>query len=171
MVEFVKEDQQVEVPDQLPVLPVRDIVVFPYMIIPLFVGREVSINAIERAINSNRMILLLTQKDMSVENPGPDDLYRTGTVAMIMRMLKLPDGRIKILVQGVAKAKVLDLKFKENIIEATIEKLQDRPMQEMSIEVEALVRMVKEHLDRAVSLGKTILPDVMVVIENLEEPG
>jgi len=171
MVEFAKEEQQIDVPDHLPVLPVRDIVVFPYMIIPLFVGREMSINAIEKAINSNRMILLLTQKDMSVENPGPNDLYKTGTVAMIMRMLKLPDGRIKILVQGVAKAKVLELKFKENLIEATIEKIQDTPPQEISIEIEALIRMVKEQLDRAVSLGKTILPDVMVVIENLEEPG
>ena len=102
----VNKDKDVEIPDTLPVLPVRDIVVFPYMIIPLFVGREISIKAIEHALSSNRMILLLTQKDLSVEAPVTADLYSVGTVGMIMRMLKLPDGRVKILVQGLSKARV-----------------------------------------------------------------
>jgi ATP-dependent Lon protease len=171
MVEYVKDEQQIEIPDTIPVLPVRDIVIFPYMIIPLFVGREKSINAIDRAINSNRLILLLTQKDMSIENPTPEDLYKVGTVGMIMRMLKLPDGRVKILVQGITKAKVHEIRIKDNHFEATIEKIEDRKPAELTIEVEALIRTVKEQLDRAVSLGKTILPDIMVVIENLEDPG
>jgi ATP-dependent Lon protease len=171
MVEYVKDEQQIEIPDTIPVLPVRDIVIFPYMIIPLFVGREMSINAIDRAINSNRLILLLTQKDMSIENPTPEDLYKVGTVGMIMRMLKLPDGRVKILVQGITKAKVHEIRIKNNHFEATIEKIEDRKPAELTIEVEALIRTVKEQLDRAVSLGKTILPDIMVVIENLEDPG
>ncbi len=171
MVEYVKDEQQIEIPDTIPVLPVRDIVIFPYMIIPLFVGREMSINAIDRAINSNRLILLLTQKDMSIENPTPEDLYKVGTVGMIMRMLKLPDGRVKILVQGITKAKVHEIRIKDNHFEATIEKIEDRKPAELTIEVEALIRTVKEQLDRAVSLGKTILPDIMVVIENLEDPG
>ncbi len=171
MVEYIKEEQQVEIPATLPVLPVRDIVIFPYMIIPLFVGREKSINAIDRAINTNRLILLLTQKDMAIEDPTPDDLYRVGTVALVMRMLKLPDGRVKILVQGISKAEVVDLKLKDNYYEATIKKIEDKKPAELTIEVEALIRAVKEQLDRAVSLGKTILPDIMVVIENLEDPG
>ena len=102
-----KVDKEIEIPDTLPVLPVRDIVVFPYMIIPLFVGREMSIKAIEYALSSNRMILLLTQKDLNVENPTPGDLFNIGTVAIVIRMLKLPDGRVKILVQGLTKAKRL----------------------------------------------------------------
>src|SRR4030042_1015618 len=102
-----KTEKEIEIPDNLPVLPVRDIVVFPYMILPLFVGREMSIKAIEYSLNANRMVLLLTQKDLNIENPTPENLYSTGTIALIMRMLKLPDGRVKILVQGLSKAKAL----------------------------------------------------------------
>ncbi len=171
MVEMVKEEKEIEIPEELPVLPVRDIVIFPYMIIPLFVGREMSIEAIDRALNSDRMILLLTQKDLSIENPEPKDLYKTGTVGLIMRMLKLPDGRVKILVQGLKKAKALDVKIKEGCFMATVEEVVDRKPQEMTLEIEALMRNVKEQLDKAVSLGKTVLPDIMVVIENLDEPG
>src|SRR4030066_2478868 len=101
-------DKKAQTPGNIPVLPVRDIVVFPYMIIPLFVGREISIKAIEHALSSNRMILLLTQRDLSIENPVSADLYNIGTVGMIIRMLKLPDGGVKVLVQGLSKAKVLD---------------------------------------------------------------
>jgi ATP-dependent Lon protease len=117
------------------------------------------------------MILLLTQKDLNVESPSPDDLYSMGTVCMIMRMLKLADGRVKILVQGMRKARVLKFSQQEPFFMAEIEKIaEDKPV-EMTLENEALIRNVKEQIDKAVSLGKTILPDVMVVIENIEEPG
>lgn len=171
MVEMVKDEKEIEIPDTLPVLPVRDIVIFPYMIIPLFVGREMSIKAIDHSLSTNRLILLVTQKDLNIENPTPEDLYKVGTVGLIMRMLKLPDGRVKILVQGVTKAKVLDISVKENYFQAQIEKLEDLKPAEITLEIEALMRTVKEQLDRAVSLGKTILPDIMVVIENLDDPG
>ncbi len=172
MVEMVKDEKEIEIPDTLPVLPVRDIVIFPYMIIPLFVGREISIKAIDQALNTNRLILLLTQKDLNIESPTPEDLYKVGTVGLIMRMLKLPDGRVKILVQGVTKASVKDIKLHDhNYYEAQIEKLEDRKPAEITLEIEALMRTVKEQLDKAVSLGKTILPDIMVVIENLDDPG
>src|SRR6185436_5225456 len=95
-----------EVPEQLPLLPVRDIVVFPYMVLPLFVGRDMSIKAIEAALAGNRMIFLATQKALDVENPKPEDIHQVGSVGIIMRMLKLPDERIKILVQGLSKAKI-----------------------------------------------------------------
>ena len=92
------DGEQVEIPETLPMLPVRDIVVFPYMIIPLFVGRDSSIKSVEESLaRSDRLILLASQKDISDEHPSPDGIYKTGTVAMIMRMRKLPDGRIKIL--------------------------------------------------------------------------
>ncbi len=171
MVEIMKEEKEIEIPDILPVLPVRDIVIFPYMIIPLFVGREMSIKAIDKALSTNRLILLLTQKDLNIENPTPEDLYRVGTVGLVMRMLKLPDGRVKILVQGIAKVKVQEIKTDNDHFEAVIEKIDDQKPVEMTIETEALMRNVKEQLDKAVSLGKTILPDIMVVIENLDEPG
>ncbi len=166
-----KEEKEIVIPDTLPVLPVRDIVVFPYMIIPLFVGRDISIKAIDNALNSHRLILLLTQKDLSVETPGPNDLYQIGTVGMIMRMLKLPDGRVKILIQGLSKVRVVNFSQTEPFLIADIEKIVEPKIEEITIEIEALMRSVKELLDKAVSLGKTILPDVMVIIENIDDPG
>ncbi|MBA4348516.1 MAG: endopeptidase La [Thermodesulfovibrio sp.] len=165
------KDKEIEIPGTLPVLPVRDIVVFPYMIIPLFVGREVSIKAIDHSLNTNRMILLLSQKDINVESPEPNDLYSVGTVCMIMRMLKLPDGRVKILVQGLNKARAVKFLQQELFYMAEIEKMVESKSQEMTLENEALIRNVKEQLDKAVSLGKTILPDIMVVTEHIDDPG
>jgi ATP-dependent Lon protease len=166
-----KDEKEIEIPDTLPVLPIRDIVVFPYMILPLFVGREMSIRSIDHALNSNRMIMLLTQRDLNIENPGPEDLFTVGTVGIIMRMLKLPDGRVKILVQGLTKARVLSFTQTEPMFMAAIERIPDQKIEEISIEIEALIRTVKEQLDKAVSLGKAILPDIMVVVENLSDPG
>ena len=166
-----KSDKEVQIPDKLPILPVRDIVVFPYMIIPLFVGREISIKAIDQALSGDRMILLLTQKDLSIENPSVNDLYTVGTVGMVMRMLKLPDGRVKILVQGLAKARVKSFVDTDDFFSANIEKLDEVKPASLSIEEEAQIRTVKEQLDKAVSYGKTVLPDIMVVIENLDDPG
>ncbi|HMK48961.1 MAG TPA: endopeptidase La [Thermodesulfovibrionales bacterium] len=166
-----KVDKEVEIPDTLPVLPVRDIVVFPYMILPLFVGREMSIKAIEHSLSTNRMVLLLTQKDLNVENPTPDDLFKIGTVALVMRMLKLPDGRVKILVQGLSKARALNYEQTEPFFKANIETIPDQKTEPLSIEDEALVRNTKGQLEKVVSLGKSILPDIMGVVENIEEPG
>ena len=172
MAEKEKEnDKETPIPENIPVLPVRDIVVFPYMIIPLFVGREISIKAIEQALAESRMILLLTQKDLSIESPSSADLYETGTVGMIMRMLKLPDGRVKILVQGLSKARVKVFTQTEPFMAADIEKIEEEKPAALTIEEEAQIRTVKEQLDKAVSYGKTILPDIMVVIENLDDPG
>ncbi len=166
-----KIDKEIEIPDTLPVLPVRDIVVFPYMILPLFVGREMSIKAIEYSLSTNRMVLLLTQKDLNVENPAPEDLFSIGTAAIVMRMLKLPDGRVKILVQGLSKARALKYDQTDPFFKAAIEKIIDQKTEPLSIEDEALVRNAKGQLEKVVSLGKSILPDIMGVVENIEEPG
>src|SRR5256886_14793208 len=99
-------EQNLQVPESLPVLPLRDIVIYPFMIVPLFVSREKSIRAVDEALGENRMILLVCQKDLDKEEPQQEDLYKVGTVAVIMRMLKLPDGRIRILVQGVSRAMI-----------------------------------------------------------------
>ncbi|MDP3296974.1 MAG: endopeptidase La [Thermodesulfovibrionia bacterium] len=166
-----KEEREVEIPTSLPILPVRDIVIFPYMILPLFVGREVSIKAIEHALASNKMVLLITQKDVNVETPVTDDLYTMGTAGAILRTLKLPDGRLKILVQGLAKAKILKFTQTDPFYIGEIEKVVDEKLPELTIEIEALMRSIKEQMDKSVSLGKSLLPDVMVLIENIDDPG
>lgn len=163
--------KEAQIPDELPTLAVRDIVIFPYMIIPLFVGRDISVKAVEHALNTNKLILLLTQRDFNVEVPEPSDLYRVGTVCMIMRMLRLPDGRLKILVQGISKARALDFYQSEGFYMAKIEKIQDEVIKEITIEEEAIIRTVKEQLEKVISLGKNIPPDALVIIENIDEPG
>ncbi len=162
--------QSIEIPKKIPLLPIRDIVVFPYMVLPLFVGREMSIKAIELALEGNRMIFLSSQKDINIENPTPSDLYSMGTVGVIMRMLKLPDGRIKILVQGVSRAKAVKYVQKEPFYLVEIKPYPDAAA-EVNLELEALMRNVKEQIEKLVSFGKVILPDIMVVIENVDDPG
>lgn len=175
MSESIEQDltppQNIEIPDQLPLLPVRDIVVFPYMVLPLFVGREMSIKAIEAALAGNRMIFLATQKALDVENPTPEDIHAIGTVGIVMRMLKLPDERIKILVQGISKARVSSYIQTEPYYSVRIEKIAESKAPGSMLEGEAVMRTVKEQIERIVSLGKVLIPDVMVVIENLEDPG
>ena len=163
--------QNLEIPDQLPLLPVRDIVVFPYMVLPLFVGREMSIKAIEAALAGNRMIFLATQKVLEVENPAPDDIHSVGTIGIIMRMLKLPDERIKILVQGLSKGRVQEYIQSDPYYSVRIAKIVEAKPPATSLEAEAVTRTVKEQLERIISLGKVLMPDVMVVIENLDDPG
>ena len=130
-----------------------------------------SIKAIEHSLSTNKMVMLLTQKDLNAENPIPDELYSIGTVGLIMRMLKLPDGRVKVLVQGLAKARAVKFSQEEPFFTAGIEKIFDKKPEEITIEIEAIMRSVREQIDKAVSLGKTILPDIMIVIENLDDPG
>jgi len=165
------QDQKLHVPREIPVLMLRDIVVFPYMVVPLFVGREKSKNAVDEALSSHRMILLLTQKNSEVEDPKEDDVYEIGTVALIMRMLKLPDGRIRILGQGLVRAKVESLHEDKSFYTAKVQVLHDPEETEKPIEVEALVRNVRTGLDKASALGKNIPPEVIIIAANVEEPG
>ncbi len=166
-----KEEREVEIPTSLPILPVRDVVIFPYMILPLFVGRDISIKAIEHAVGVNKMIMLVSQKDVNVEIPSTEDLYTVGTVGTLLRMLKLPDGRLKILVQGISKARITNYIQTDPFYIGEIEKVIDQKQAEMTLEVEALMRNVKELVDKSLTLGKTFLPDIIVLIENIEDPG
>ncbi|MDP9121109.1 MAG: endopeptidase La [Acidobacteriota bacterium] len=166
-----KEDDSIKIPDVLPVLPLKDAVVFPYIILPLSVGRDKSVLAVDRALAESRVIMLVAQRDGAVENPGEKDLHEIGTAAVIMRMLKLPDGRIRILVQGLARARLQHISQVDPYLQAKIERLDEPRAKTGTLEVEALVRSVKESLDRAVTLGKGISPEVMVIAANLEEPG
>ncbi len=160
-----------KLPDVLPVLPLKDTVIFPYIILPLSVGRDKSVLAVDQALAENRIIMLVTQKDASVEDPGEDDLHEFGTAALIMRMLKLPDGRIRILVQGLSRARIAHIGQTEPHLKAKIEQLDEPVFGEQDLELEALVRTVKEGLDTVVNLGKSISPEVMIIAANLEDPG
>jgi len=165
------QEESVKVPDVLPVLPLKDTVVFPYIILPLSVGRDKSVVAVDRALAESRVIMLVAQRDSAVENPGEADLYPFGTAAVILRMLKLPDGRIRILVQGVARARIEHISQLEPYLQAKIERLEEPEPAESGLEAEALVRSVKESLERAVGLGKPISAEVMVIAANLEDSG
>jgi ATP-dependent Lon protease len=138
-------EEQIKIPETLPVLPLRDIVIFPFMIVPLFVSRERSIRAVDQALAENRMIMLTAQRDSDKEEPGQGDLYDVGTVAIIMRMLKLPDGRIRILVQGIARAKINYMEDNQNHLQARIEELKENPPKE-DLELEALTRNIRSSL-------------------------
>ena len=165
----VSEDQ-LRVPKELPILPLRDIVVYPFIIVPLSVSRERSIRAIDQALADNRMILLVSQKDSKVEEPSERDLFNVGTVGVIMRMLKLPDGRIRVLVQGVCRAKVDEFMRGEQFTTATLTRIVE-PQVKATMEQEAMMRTVKKSLEKSASLGKAISSEVMVIASNLEDPG
>jgi ATP-dependent Lon protease len=170
--DVVEDDgQKLNIPKEMPVLMLRDIVVFPYMVVPLFVGREKSKEAIDQALSSHRMILLITQKDMEIEDPKREDVFNIGTVALVMRMLKLPDGRVRILAQGIVRAKLRTLDEEKDYYSARIQVLHEPEDIEKSIQSEALVRNVREGLDKASALGKNIAPEVMILAANVDEPG
>ncbi len=165
------KEEAIKIPDVLPVLPLKDLVIFPFIIVPLSVSREKSINAVDQALAENRVIMLTAQKDFQNEDPGEEDLFRVGTVAIIMRMLKLPDGRIRILVQGLSRARIDYFIQTAPFFKAKITRIEEPVTKDRGLEVEALIRAVKQNLDRAVSLGKNISPEVMVIAANLDDPA
>jgi ATP-dependent Lon protease len=162
---------EADIPTSLPVLPVRDIVVFNYMILPLYVGREKSVQAIDEALNRNRYVLICTQKDEDVEDPEADDLFTVGTVGMIMRMLKMPDGRLKVLVQGLARARVKEFTRHQPYDEARIELIEEQEISELGPEQEALLRTVKEQTERILSLRGIDTSEIMAVLNSVNQHG
>jgi ATP-dependent Lon protease len=167
-----ERDADLPIPDILPVLPLKDVVVFPYIILPLSVSREKSINAVDAALAEQRIIMLVAQRDGKNDTPRPNDLYTVGTVAAIMRMLKLPDGRIRLLVQGLTRARVDSVLAEEPYIKAKITRLEEtQAAGELPPEHEALLRSVKQNLEKSVALGKNISPEVMVIAGNLDDPA
>jgi len=164
-------EPMMQIPSELPALPLRDIVIYPFMIVPLFVSRDKSIKAVEEALKENRMIVLVSQKDVNKEDPQQNDLYEVGTVAIIMRMLKLPDGRIRILIQGLSRTRVDSVNAHGDYVKANITPISEPLAPENSLEVEALVRNVRGSMERAASLGKNISPEVLAIIANLDDAG
>jgi len=158
-------------PETLPLIPVRDIVIFPYMVLPLFITREKSIKSLEEALSKDRLIFLVAQKNLKEEDPSPKDLYRVGTVALIMRMMKLPDGKIKILVQGLSKASLKNVLRVKPSLFVRVELMTDPFVTEITLETEALMRNIREQLERIVSYGKLVSPDLMFILDSVDDPG
>jgi ATP-dependent Lon protease len=156
------------IPSRLPVLPLRDVVMFPYMIFPVLVGRESSLRAANEALDRGKNILLVSQKNPAIEDPGPDDIYLEGTVAKIIQMLKLPNGLMKILVDGIAQATIKKFITNPTFLEAEISINQIIP--EMNPEIDALVRHTSSLFTEYVKLSRNLPPEVLVAFEAIREP-
>ncbi len=166
------EGDNIELKDHLPLLPIRDIVVYPFMILPFFVGRDSSIQAVDHALNkSERLILLASQKDMKAEAPSPDEIYETGTIAMIMRMRKLPDGRVKILVQGLSKARITEFTQEAPYFMCKLTKVSDVAIEENNVAANALMRNIREQLEKVINMGKVLSPDILMILEDIKDAG
>ncbi|MDX9730683.1 MAG: endopeptidase La [Bdellovibrionales bacterium] len=155
-------------------LPVRDIVVFPYMILPLFVGREASIRSVEEALGKNRLIFLASQREITEENPTEDTIYEIGTIARIMRMRKLADGRVKILIQGEAKGRITKYVKSSPNFEVAVERVVETASTEaagQNLEHEAMMRTAREHLEKIIALGRSLSPDILLILDDVQEPG
>lgn len=165
------ENEELVIPEELPLLPVRDVVVYPYMILPLFVGREPSIRAVNEALAKDRLIFLAAQREITDENPAADSIYTVGTIAMIMRMRKLPDGRVKILVQGLTKGTIQDFTQEKPFFKAKVKQIKEGGATRDNLEVEAMMRTVKEQLEKVISMGRMLSPDILMVVDDIADAG
>jgi ATP-dependent Lon protease len=152
-----------------PVLPLRDIVVFPHMIVPLFVGRDKSVRALEEVMADDKQILLSSQVDPAEDDPGPDGIYRTGVLANVLQLLKLPDGTVKVLVEGQSRVTIADFIENENFFEARAEHLEEMPGDLATIE--ALLRSVGDEFERYAKVKKNIPEEALSAVEEAEEPA
>ncbi|MGG5821005.1 endopeptidase La [Falsiroseomonas sp. HW251] len=164
------EEKVVGRAEQLPVLPLRDIVVFPHMIVPLFVGREKSVRALEAVMRDDKQILLVAQKNASQDDPGVDDLYNVGTVSTVLQLLKLPDGTVKVLVEGGRRAKIDAYKATDPYFEAFAGPMAEEKPAE-GRETEALARSVVTQFESYIKLNKKIAPEVLVSINQIDDPS
>lgn len=160
-----------ETPEILPLLPVRDMVMYPSVILPLFVGRDMSINAVEKSLSKDRLIIVAAQKDLTDEDPLPERIYSVGVVSQIMRMLRLPDGRVKVLIQGLKKARILEYVQESPTFLVRIEPVEEPIITDITLEIEALMRYVKEEMEKVVSMGRMVPPDILMVLDTIDEPG
>ena len=152
-----------------PVLPLRDIVVFPHMIVPLFVGREKSVRALEAVMREDKQILLVAQKNAQQDDPAADDLYQVGTVSTVLQLLKLPDGTVKVLVEGLRRARIVAFKETEAYFEAFAEVVEEPASDKR--EVEALMRSVLSQFESYIKLNKKIAPEVLVSVNQIDDPA
>ncbi len=166
-----RQEERIEIPEILPVLPLPDAVTYPYTIVPLLVSTEKGINAVDQALSQNRMVLLVTQRDQEGESPTSKDMYDIGTVGAVIRMLKLPEQKVRVLVQGIARAQVQSWEDKLPYIQARIQVLEEAVREISGVQLEALMRNVSAALEKVSTLGKNISQEVMIIAANLDDPG
>ena len=152
-----------------PVLPLRDIVVFPHMIVPLFVGREKSVRALEDVMKDDKQILLIAQRNAADDDPSSDDIYEVGTISTVLQLLKLPDGTVKVLVEGVARARVIRFSENDEFFEVYADIMPEKESEEA--EIEALSRSVVSQFEQYLKLNKKVPPEALVSVNQIEEYG
>ncbi|MBX7149817.1 endopeptidase La [bacterium] len=165
MDEFTKP----KVSKQVPLLPLRDIIIFPHMVVPLFVGREKSINALEEAMNKEKDILLVAQVNAKTNDPKPDEIYKVGTLGTIIQMLRLPDGTVKVLVEGKKRAKILHYISFDQTFTVEVEEIEED--KSLNIEIEALMRSLKATFETYVKLNKRIPPEMLASVAVIDDPA
>jgi len=156
-------------PDEVPVLPTRGAVIYPYLVVPLFVGRPRSVQALEAAMKENRRIALLAQRNISIDDPGPDDLYQVGTIGEIVQTLSLPDGTVRVMIEGSGRVRVREYLHAQPFLRARIEPLTE--IEQPGIETEALVRNVIAQFERLINLGKNIPAEALESARRMTDPG
>ncbi len=153
----------------IPLIPLRDIIIFPYMVVPLFVGREKSIKALEHAMSHDKSILLAAQKKAKTEEPGPDDIYETGTLGTILQLLRLPDGTVKVLVEGKKRAQIKEFVSEDECFMVSVEEVEEAI--DESVETEALIRSVVKSFESYVKFNKRIPPEMIMSVSSIEDPS
>lgn len=165
------ENHDADIPDTMPMMPVRDIVIFNDMLLPLFVGREKSVNAVSEAIDKGKYLFLAAQKDSAVEDPAVDEIYEVGTISKILRILRLPDGRLKALVQGIGKGRIVKYLRKKSSYRVKVERIPEDSPVVMDLETEALMRNVREQSEKILSLRGELSGEISSILESIESPG
>lgn len=172
LINLIEEDvPDNEIPEILPLMPVRDVVIFNDMLLPLFIGRDKSVRAVEHALEEDRFIFLAAQKDPVDEDPESEEIFTVGTVGKVLRMVKLPDGKIKALVQGMAKGRVLDYIEDKPFFKVKIEQIEESETPDLDVNTEALMRNVREQSEKILSLKGELSTEVSAVLESIESPG
>jgi ATP-dependent Lon protease len=169
------DDQDRDTPDAThegliaPLLPLRDIVVFPHMVVPLFVGREKSVRALEEAMQRGRKLLLSAQRDAKTDDPSPQDIFTLGTLATIVQMIKLPDGTVKVLVEGKARAEVQSFEEEDDYFLVSLRLIDEQ--EDLTVEVEALIRSIRAAFDNYIKLNKKVPPETLSTVQSITDPA
>ncbi len=163
------EDKERKIPTRLSVIPLRDMVVFPYLVVPLFVGRPMSLKALEKAMREDHLLVLVAQKDGEIQEPKPEDLYAVGCAASVLQELKLPDGTAKALIEGLKRVRILSLEKVDDHYEAEIEVIEEK--ESKNLEIDALMKNIVTQFEKTAQLGKPIPREVLLAALNIESPG
>ncbi len=167
MLHIEHDDEIIDFSEKLPIVPLRDLVLFPRMIVPLLVGRPRSVSALEEVMHGDKIMFVVTQRDVETQDPEPDDLYRVGTVVRVLQLLRLPDGTMKVLVEGLSRAVVKRFMRTDDYLQVRLEIREDQI--ERTVETEALMRSVAGQFEEYVQLSRKIPQEVLVSVVNMED--